>query len=75
MNALRGSHINHVYGILFQSFRFLSVDMTISYYPTNMIPPTLLQIFSLPQISPLYRFHVHVKRYDMSDVRSFVNKL
>jgi hypothetical protein len=47
----------------------IGVDITIAYYPTNMFPPSPFQIFSLSTISPFYKFHICVKRYDMDDVR------
>ena len=50
----------------------LTVDITIAYYPTTEIPPTLYQIFCLPSISPYYKFHVHVRRYQMKEVTHFV---
>jgi len=56
IQALRGSHIQYVY------------DLTIAYHPTTEIPPTLYQIFSLPNISPYYKFHVHVRRYEMKEL-------
>jgi hypothetical protein len=34
----------------------------------RLAPPTLLQIFCLPTVSPPYAFHVHVRRYAIQDV-------
>jgi hypothetical protein len=45
-----------------------NVDVTIAYSPTELLPPTMMQIFCLEQISPFYKFHLHVKRYDINDV-------
>jgi len=56
ITALRGSHIRHVY------------DLTIAYYPMTIKPPTMLQIFCLKTISPFYKFHVHVRRYDIDEL-------
>jgi hypothetical protein len=42
--------------------------LTIAYSPMELLSPDLLQIFSLKEISPFYKFHVHVKRYNMDDV-------
>jgi lysophosphatidic acid acyltransferase/lysophosphatidylinositol acyltransferase len=67
ITALRGSHVRHVYG-LYVSEVWLTADFTVAYYPTDLIPPTMLQIFCLPRISPFYRFHVHVRRFDIMDV-------
>lgn len=68
INALRGSHVRHVYGISFSEKTSLTVDFTVAYHPTDLLPPTMLQIFSLSRISPFYKFHVHVRRYDITDV-------
>src|SRR2546423_7090896 len=46
----------------------LTTDFTVAYYPTDLIPPTVLQIFCLPRISPFYKFHVHVRRFNIIDV-------
>jgi len=43
-------------------------DLTIAYYPTSLIPPTLLQIFSLNTISPFYKVHVHIRKYEINQV-------
>lgn len=44
------------------------LDLTIAYSPMELLPPDLLQIFCFKEISPLYKFHVHVRRYNMDDV-------
>jgi Acyltransferase C-terminus len=41
------------------------VDLTIAYYPMDLLPPALFQIFCLSRISPAYKFHVHVRKYDL----------
>jgi len=46
------------------------VDMTIAYYPMEWSPPTVLQIFCLDRITPPYKFHVHLRRYEIDDVRA-----
>jgi hypothetical protein len=45
-----------------------NVDVTIAYSPMDLLPPTMMQIFCLTQISPFFKFHIHVKRYHMNDV-------
>src|SRR5277367_1827066 len=46
----------------------LIIDITIAYHPVTEIPPTLYRIFSLPTISPYYKFHDHVRRYEIKEV-------
>jgi hypothetical protein len=67
ITALRGSHVRHVYGLCVSEI-CLTIDFTVAYYPTDLIPPTMLQIFCLPRISPFYKIHVHIRRFDIIDV-------
>ena len=45
----------------------LTADLTIAYYPMDKSPPSPLGTFCF-NMSPYYKFHVHIRRYDIDDV-------
>ena len=57
-----------MYTVRFLNFTAYIADLTIAYHPMNVAPPTLIQIFSVKEISPYYKFHIHIRRYDIDEV-------
>jgi hypothetical protein len=54
------------------------IDFTIAYRHIKkglQYPPNLLQVHSLPIITPPWYFHVHVRRYPIEDLPSDEEKL
>ncbi|CAB4488285.1 acyltransferase-domain-containing protein [Rhizophagus irregularis] len=66
IRQLRNTHVKYVY------------DFTIAYRHIKkglQCPPNLLQIHSLPIITPPWYFHVHVRKYSIEDLPSDEEKL
>ncbi|KAF8946389.1 hypothetical protein BGZ52_008772 [Haplosporangium bisporale] len=65
VNKFRGSHVKHVY------------DFTFAYYHKTKgfgVAPDLVRVHT-GQLSPEYKFHVHVKRYNLDDLPKDEEKL
>ncbi|KAG9062396.1 hypothetical protein KI688_005311 [Linnemannia hyalina] len=65
VNKFRGSHVKCVY------------DFTFAYYHKTKgfgVPPDLVRVHTA-QLSPEYKFHVHVKRYMIADLPADEEKL